>query len=232
MDHSPPDSSVWLSDPHPLNKSHTSHLYPLPLQSHLLWWWTSQYNCRHYSWAPLCTPAQEVLSTQRKSSFLRVTTSQRELFSLVSPQLLHSAFWWSLCTCLREAPPSSSCVCAESFNHVRLFVTLWTVAHRAVLSMGFSRQDSWSGLPFPPPGDLPSPGVKPKSPMYPPLQAVSLPTEQSWKLFKIRGHVFIYSHASPVASYLGVTHCLNDLLLKGRIVSQWCSLVWVFFFHP
>ena len=44
---------------------------------------------------------------------------------------------------------------------VRLFSTLWSVAHQAPLSMGFSRQEYWSGLPFPPPGDLPNPGIKP-----------------------------------------------------------------------
>ena len=45
-------------------------------------------------------------------------------------------------------------------SHVRLFATLWTVAYQAPPFMGFSRQESWSGLPFPPPGDLPSPGIK------------------------------------------------------------------------
>ena len=44
------------------------------------------------------------------------------------------------------------------------FVTPWTVAHHAPLSMGFSRQEYWSGLPFPSPGDLPNPGTEPKSP--------------------------------------------------------------------
>ena len=49
------------------------------------------------------------------------------------------------------------------FSHVLLFVTPWTVAHQAPLSMGFSRQEHWSGLPFPPPGDLPDPGIQPTS---------------------------------------------------------------------
>ena len=53
-------------------------------------------------------------------------------------------------------------------------VTLWTVACQASLSMGFSRQEYWSGLPFSSPGDLPNPGIKPGSPA---LQADSLPTE-------------------------------------------------------
>ena len=48
----------------------------------------------------------------------------------------------------------------ELLSHVRLFVTLWTVARQAPLSMGFSRQDYWSGLPCPPPGDLPNLGIE------------------------------------------------------------------------
>ena len=53
-------------------------------------------------------------------------------------------------------------------------VTPWSVAHQASLSMGFSRQEYWSGLPFPSPGHLPNPGIDPRSPA---LQADSLPTE-------------------------------------------------------
>ena len=59
-------------------------------------------------------------------------------------------------------------------SHVQLFVTLWTIGHQAPLSMGFSRQEYWSGLPFPPPGDLPNPGIEPGSPA---LQLDSLPFE-------------------------------------------------------
>ena len=46
------------------------------------------------------------------------------------------------------------------FSHVQLFATPWTVAHQAPLSMGFSRREYWSGLPFLPPGDLPDPGIQ------------------------------------------------------------------------
>ena len=49
-------------------------------------------------------------------------------------------------------------------SHVRLFVTLWTVVYQSPLSIGFSRQEYWSGLPFPSPGDLPNPGIEPGSP--------------------------------------------------------------------
>ena len=60
------------------------------------------------------------------------------------------------------------------FSHVQLFVTQWTVACQASLSMGFSRQEYWSGLPFPTPGDLPKPGTEPPSLMSPALQVGSL----------------------------------------------------------
>ena len=52
----------------------------------------------------------------------------------------------------------------ESLSRVRLFATLWTVAHQAPLSMAFSRPEYWSGLPFPSPGDLPDPGIEPRPP--------------------------------------------------------------------
>ena len=60
-------------------------------------------------------------------------------------------------------------------SHVQLFVTLWTVAFQAPLSMGFSRQEYWSGLPCPLPEALLSPGIKPASHVSPALQADSLP---------------------------------------------------------
>ena len=47
------------------------------------------------------------------------------------------------------------------FGHVQLCMTLWTIAHQAPLSTGFSRQEYWSGLPCPPPGGLPNPGIEP-----------------------------------------------------------------------
>ena len=52
----------------------------------------------------------------------------------------------------------------KSLSRVRLFTTPWTVAYWAPPSMGFSRQEYWSGLPFPSPGELPDPGIEPRSP--------------------------------------------------------------------
>ena len=59
---------------------------------------------------------------------------------------------------------------------VRLFATPWTVAYQAPLSMGLSRQECWSGLPFPSPGDLPNPGIESRSPA---LQADTLPASEN-----------------------------------------------------
>ena len=66
----------------------------------------------------------------------------------------------------------------KSLSCVRLFATTWSAAHQAPLSMGFSRQEYWSGVPFPSPGDLPNPGIKPRSPA---LQADSLPSQPQGK---------------------------------------------------
>ena len=63
-------------------------------------------------------------------------------------------------------------------SHIRLFATPWTVAHQAPLSMGFSRQEYWSGLPFPSPGNLPYPGIEPRSPA---LQVDALTSEPPGK---------------------------------------------------
>ena len=63
-------------------------------------------------------------------------------------------------------------------SHIRLFATPWTVAHQAFLSMGFSRQEYWSGLPFPSPEDLPNPGIETRSPA---LQADTLTSEPPGK---------------------------------------------------
>ena len=66
----------------------------------------------------------------------------------------------------------------KSLSHVQLFVTPWTVAYQASPSMGFSRQEYWSGLPFPSPEDLLDPGIEHRSLA---LQADSLPSEPLWK---------------------------------------------------
>ena len=67
------------------------------------------------------------------------------------------------------------------FSHVQLFVTLWNVAQQVPLSMKFSGQENWSGLPCPPPGDLPDPGIKPQSLMSPALAGRFFTTSTTWE---------------------------------------------------
>ena len=86
--------------------------------------------------------------------------------------------------CGLEDWEASNSDCSENYSnkyalsHVPLFVIPWTVIYQASLSMGFSRQEYWSGLPFPSPGDLPDPRIKPRSPA---LQADALPSEPPGK---------------------------------------------------
>ena len=78
----------------------------------------------------------------------------------------------------------SMLVCMRSlFSRVWLFVIPWTVAHQAPLSMGFSRQNYWSGLPFPPPGDLPK--VKPPSLISPALPGWFFSTSITWEALSL-----------------------------------------------
>ena len=69
-------------------------------------------------------------------------------------------------------------------SRVRLFASPWTADSQAPLSMGFSRQEYWSGLPFPSPGDLPDSGIEPRSPT---LQADTLPSKPPGKPYSAKG---------------------------------------------
>ena len=81
--------------------------------------------------------------------------------------------WVTVCVCV------CVCMCLLShFSHVRFFAIPWTITLLSPLSMGFFRQQYWSGLPFPSPGNLPDPGIKPGPPA---LQADSLPSEPPGK---------------------------------------------------
>ena len=86
--------------------------------------------------------------------------------------ILHCFTW--------EAPEELLKVKVKSLSRVRLFATPWTVAYQAPPSMGFFRQEYWSGFPFPSPGDLPNPGVEPR---FPALEANALTSEPPGKSF-------------------------------------------------
>ena len=129
------------------------------------------------------------------------------------------------------------------FSHVQLFATLWTVAHQAPLSMGFSRQEYWSGLPFPPPGDPPDPGIEPTPPALQvdslllshqgspipsvnlPQRSFSLPTRNSsWLLAGHDGASlprFLCHCHRKLASCLPVIRASQQVLcVKSRIVAS------------
>ena len=74
-----------------------------------------------------------------------------------------------------------ACVQLSCFSHVRLCSIPCTVAHQAPLSKGFSKQEYWSGLSCPPPGDLPNPGIEPASLMSPALAGGFLTTSATWE---------------------------------------------------
>ena len=98
------------------------------------------------------------------------------------------------------------------FRHVRLFATLWTVAHQIPLSTGFSRQEYWSGLPCSPPRDLPEPEIEPTSLTSPALAGRFFTTSATWE-----------AHT--------VTHLLSNCVLgsgyKGRRRRGWQRMRWL-----
>ena len=113
-----------------------------------------------------------------------------------TPLMTLSGPWWVWHVCMRTSSGALTLrwwsfgkliICAycaywaQSLSLVQHFATIWTVAHQALLSMGFPRQEYWIGLPFPSPGDLPDPGIKPESSVFPAFQPDSLPSESSGK---------------------------------------------------
>ena len=83
------------------------------------------------------------------------------------------------CSRVRICDMIDECLCAQSLSCSDSFMTSWTIAHQAPLSIGFSRQEYWSGLSFPPPGDFPDPGIEPTSPASSTLRGrffIALPT--------------------------------------------------------
>ena len=80
----------------------------------------------------------------------------------------------------QQTRPDYFCVLSR-FSHIRLCTTLWTIACQAPLLMGFSRQEYWSGLPCPPPGDPPDPGIEPASLMSLALAGGFFTTSANWE---------------------------------------------------
>ena len=159
----------------------TNHLMPTVWQEFSLFW-------GYKNW--LLTHDNCWLSLVRRSAL----HSQCPLYLLVLNKL--TPFWNALCLEILLQPAlglpqqvwsvcrtyikltlkmHSNILCVCVFNHVHLFATPGTVARQAPLSMKFSRQEYWSGWAFPPPGNLPDPGIEPESLVSPTSQANSLP---------------------------------------------------------
>ena len=105
-----------------------------------------------------------------------------------------------------DVPLGCVCVCISCFSRVQLFAIPWTVAHQAPLSMGFSRQEYWSGLPCPPPGDLPNPGIKSMSLTSLALAGGLLTTSTAWEApwvstsYEIKPNICCWFLKEPVGS--------------------------------
>ena len=116
------------------------------------------------------------------------------------------------------------------FSHVRLFVTLWTVARQAPLSMGFSRHEYWSGLLCPPPKDLPNPETEPTSLTSPALATGKqvLYHWASWKALKIN-YTSVFLKKS-LSFHLLDGYCLIHWIIEQRQGDLEILLCWVLFF--
>ena len=110
------------------------------------------------------------------------------------------------------------CVCVKLLSRVRLSATPWTVARQAPLSRGFSRQEYWSGLPFPSPGDLPDPGIEPGSPA---LQADALPSEPQRSLMPVEGLKYRKNHQNVTdTSWANVIGKMAPEGTQGRVATS------------
>ena len=146
------------------------------------------------------------------------------LHSLVVVQLLNHV--WLFVTpmdcsrpCFRVLHHLPEFAQVKLFSHVWLFAALWTVACQAPLFMGFSRQEYWSGLPFPSPGDLPDPGIEAGSPT---LQADSSPSEPPGKTRSLRKLLhWIGDTIQPSHSLLSLSSCPQSFLALGSFPMSW-----------
>ena len=110
---------------------------------------------------------------------MRRKTKSKDLLLLLGMKTFSLTFF-TFCW-LKQVTGQPTFTVLTHFSRIQLFVTLWTVARQASLSMGFSRQEYWSGLPCPPPGGLPHPGIEPASLMSPALAGGFFTTSSTWE---------------------------------------------------
>ena len=109
------------------------------------------------------------------------------------------------------------------FSRVWLFATPWTIAHQTPPSMEFFRQEYWNRLPFPSPGDLPDPGIKPT---FPPLQADALPSELALVNYTIQFKLCPRDCTTIMCLARG-QFLLPENLLSNPDILQWILWEWV-----
>ena len=102
------------------------------------------------------------------------------------------------------------------FSHVQLSVTPWTVARKAPLSMGFSRQEYLSGSPCPPPGGLPDPGIKSRYLVSPALAGGFFTTSTAWEASSVGSNLLLVSSSIIFHFRYCVTHLTNFPSLQGQ----------------
>ena len=113
-----------------------------------------------YVWNIRLLGGLTILNRVKGKDILQFCDSKFHWNSRLQKVIENSCYWFTVFACV-----------LSHFGHVQYFATLWLVAHQAPMSMGFSRQEYWSGFSLPSPGDLPDPGIEPMSPV---LQAASL----------------------------------------------------------
>ena len=124
----------------------------------------------HYSFSSYPeTPSEDCVLVQKQGLRDHRRQADESLMFLYRPPCYHKN---------RVGPRTVAyCLRAQSLSHVLLFVTPWTVARQTPLATGFSRQEYWSGLPFPSKGDLPNPGIEHASPASPAVAGRLFTTE-------------------------------------------------------
>ena len=120
-----------------------------------------------------------------------------------------------ICVCL--------CICVYVLSHftcVQLFAASWTVAHQAPLSIGFSRQEYWSGLACPSPADLPDPGIEPVSLRSPSLVGGFFITSATWEaLGTLLGYYLFYLKSNQVK--LDCLQPRNSFMFSWDYIHSW-----------
>ena len=144
----------------------------------LLYRWTNQMQ-RHYL---TCAPPYRCYRARLRC--WQMTYARRFHFYIYKMERLY----------MYNLPVYLFCACISMlscFSHVQFFATPWTVVHQASLSMDFSSQEYWNRLPFPPPGDLPNPGIEPSSLSSPALAGGFFTASDTWEAHVHNIHVYI-----------------------------------------